>query len=186
MRTYDSTPGWVNRELATIKRQIREMRAEKRLARSSFAGVAPGAIPLSVVANSSAPGYVNLTATNFALALAGSYLIDSPVTVPDGMTSCVVSLTGRVYAANTTLAVDYLYANVEVNGVTSSAVPMPADVAGARDEVTLNVSPLATVLTGLTAGATFPVRLHAATATADWTADTGNTADLSGLLAWFS
>lgn len=186
MHTFDSSPGALRRDINLLKRQFKELRAEKRLARSSFAGVAPGAIPLSLVANSSAPGYVNLTATNFPLALAGSYLIDSPVTVPAGMTSCVVSLTGRVYAANTTLAADYLYSNVEVNGITSSAVPMPAAAAGALAEVTLNVSPLALVLTGLTAGATFQVRLHAATATADWTADTGNTADLSGLLAWFS
>jgi hypothetical protein len=180
-RGLDTAPGHEGRAIRDLQRQIRELRAAKTLRRSSFADVPTGSIPLSAVGNSSAPGYVYLSATAFALSTVGANVIDSLVTVPTGFTSCVVYLTGRVFAYNSTAVTDYLYARPVVNGAPGNALPVPAATTAAGT----NVAPFSTVLTGLTPGGTFSVQLWASTLTAGWASDPANTADLSGVTLWF-
>lgn len=55
------------------------------------------------------------SATEFAVAAAGAVILTSTITVPSGMTSCVVSLLGRCYATNPTAATDTRGARVEVD-----------------------------------------------------------------------
>ena len=179
VRRTDSDEGWVNRRLADLQRQINEQRAAKRLPASTFP---PGVIPTSALASPAAPGAVQLSATNFAVAAAGATVLTGTITIPSRMTNCVVSLTARVYATNTTATSDSLYARVEVATVTGTALPVTVPTTEAR----VNVATLTTLLTGLTPGATFAVRAWAKTLTADWTASGGNTVDISGTLAWFA
>jgi hypothetical protein len=193
-RGIDDKPGWEYRELADIRRQLRELRAARTLSGSDFSLVpdnrippsavdlavtAPGVIPVDAVSSASTPGYVNLTATNFAVPVAGVNLIDATVPVPIGFSSCVLSLTGRVFAANSTATTDYLYARLSVNGALSNAVPVQTPAAVSA----LNVAASAVVLTSL--GGSFPLRLWAASSAADWAASATNTADLTGGIVWF-
>lgn len=174
----DTAPGWMNRRFAHLERDIREMRAEKRLRASSFADAS---IPSTALTNPSASGYVFQTAAGFALTTAGADVISSAVTVPASFSGCVVVLTGRVYAKNTTAASDTLYARPTVAGMTGNAYPLPV-AAGAAGT---NVAPFAVSLSGLTAGTTFTVTMWAQSLTAAWGATAANTADLSGSLSWF-
>lgn len=76
IRRTDTDPGWINRRLADLERQIRELRSAKRLPASTFP---PGVIPTAALANPNAPGYVYLTATGFGLAVTGANVISSSV-----------------------------------------------------------------------------------------------------------
>lgn len=181
MHRVRTDPGWVKRELRDIRRDLAGLRSEKRLRSSSFADVPDGAIPTSKLAAPTAPGYVSLTATGFAVTTTAAAVIDTTVTVPAGFRSCVVSLTGRVYAANSTGSAAALYGQVEVNGVTGNAMPVTV-AAGAAG---LDVGTLAAVLNDLLPASTFTVRLTVR-ATSGWAADDSNTADLAGTLSWFS
>lgn len=160
-----------------------ESDAAKRLRASSFADLPPRSIPISTLSNPSAAGYVSMSAGNFAVTMLGAAVIETSVQVPSGFDSCVVYLTGRVYARNTTAGVDYLYARTVTNGVTSTALPIPVAAVDTFGDVAANTAHSATVLSGL--GSSFTLQVWAASATADWTADPGNTADLSGVLLWF-
>lgn len=179
IRHTGSDAGWIGRELATIRRELREQAAAKRLPASTYPA---GSIPTTALAQPVAPGAVQQSASGFAVAAAGAVILTSTITVPSGMTSCVVSLVGRCYATNTTAAADTLYARVEVSTVTGTALPVGVPAADART----NVATLTTLLTGLSGGATFTVRVWAQSVTANWTASGGNTVDLSGTLSWFA
>lgn len=183
IRRIDDSPGWINRRFEAIEKRIGERSAEKRIPGTSFP---PGVIPTSALRDPSAPGYVNLTTTGFGVTVAGGNVIDTTVTVPEGFTACVVSLVGRVFAYNSTAAPDYLYARPVVNGLAGNALPFPVAAFGSFDDSGVAVCNFATVLTGLSAGSTFPVQLWSASATADWTADASHTADLTGPLLWFA
>ncbi|HEX2893163.1 MAG TPA: hypothetical protein VHO29_04075 [Marmoricola sp.] len=183
VRRIDSDEGWINREFGAIRRQLRELAAAKRLQASTFPA---GSVPTTALASPVASGYVAQTVTNFALTTTGGNLITATVTVPSQMTGCALMLVGRVYAANSTAAADYLLARVEISTTTGNALPVPAGATGAPDDAALNVASLATVLTGLTPGGTFDVRLWAKTQNASWAIDAANTADLSGVLSWFA
>lgn len=180
-RGLDPSPGWINRKFRDIDTALRELRAEKRLAASSFANVPPGSIPVSALSSTTASGYVYQTATGFSVPLAGADLIASTVTVPHGFTGCVVMVTGRVFAYNSTLSTDYLYARPTIGTANGNALPIQALTTAAA----LNTAPLSAVLSGLNGGDTFTVRLWAATSVADWPSDPTNTADLSGVVLWF-
>lgn len=180
-RRIDADAGRVNRQVRAITRDLREQRAAKRLPASSFTDLLPGSIPQSAVTNQSAPGYVSLTTTGSAILAAGGLLIDSSATVPTGFTSCVVSLTARAFAYNSTATDDYLYAQPIAAGVSGNALPVLAPAG----QSAFNVAPVATVLTGLTPGSLVSLQLWAATSAADWAADPSNLADLSGVLLWF-
>lgn len=179
----DRGPGRVNRVQRELRREIAEERAARRLRASTFPA---GSIPPEALASPSAAGFASLTTSNFAVPTAGATLLSSAVTVPAMMTGCVVSLTGRAYAANTTATDDYLLARVEVDSTQGTALPVHCEPTGSPGAAAVNVATLTTVLTGLTPGGTFDVRLWARTSTADWSATTANTADLSGTLAWFA
>lgn len=170
--------GWIKRQFRDQQRQIKELRAAKRIPGSSFP---PGVIPTSALQAPDAPGFVNQTVTAFSLGTTSALLIDTIATVPSGFTSCVVSLVGRVYAVNPTGSTGFLSAQVAVAGSTGNAMPLPvATTLGG-----LNVATFATVLTGLSGGSTLAVQLSAWTDAA-WTSDPSNTADLTGSLVWFA
>jgi hypothetical protein len=179
----DTDPGWINRRFREQDRKIRELRAERKFLRTT---IPDGFISTAALADPSAPGYVNLAATNFAVTTTGGNVISTAVSVPSGFTSCVISLVGRVYAVNSTAADDYLLARVEIDTATGTAMPVLATANGTTGDAGVNVAPLATVLAGLPEGDSFNVRLHASTATANWTADVANTADLNGSIVWFA
>lgn len=183
-RGLDTDIGWQKREFRKVWTAIREGNAAKRLRASSFAGLPAGTIPTVALAAPTAPGYVNLTATNFALSSSGANLISSTVSVPAGFDSCVVSLTGRVFAYNSTASDGYLYARPDVAGSTGNALPLPVAAAGGQADSGIAVATQTALLTGLSD--TFTIRLWAATASGSWTADPAHTADLTGTLLWFT
>lgn len=187
LRHTDTSPGWIKRELRAVHRELRELRAERRLRSSSFDGVI---VPTESQEHPIGGGAVSASVTNFAPTLAGLYVIDQTVIVPSPFTAVVVNVTARAYAVNDQLTDDYLYCAAEVEGsagpVTATALPAHAAPAGDPDEAAMNVAPLGTVLTGLTPGQTFDIRLWVSTATADWAAHTDNAADISGALTWFT
>ena len=202
-RGLDADQGWVNRRFRELERQIRELSAAKVLSSSTMSRgtlkvtgdatldvdgnltLRPGIIETDALAAPIAAGYAYLTASNFALSVAGANVIDSTVTVPEGFTSAVVTMTGRVFAYNSTAAARYLYAQVKVNGLSGNALPVHAAAAGSADDSAIASSPFSTVLTGLTPGGTFPLQLFAKT-TAAWAADVANTAELTGSIIWFA
>ena len=179
--------GRQNRMKRDLERALREERAAKRFPMTE---IPDGSITNEALADPVAGGYVSQSVTGWAPTVAGSYLIDTAVTVPSDFAACIVNLTGRAYGVNTTAADDYLYARAEVYSLTASysatALPVHAAASGAPNDAALNVSPLSVVMSGLTAGDTFNVRLWVATAVADWTADLNNTADLTGSLTWYA
>lgn len=186
LRHTDTDPGWINRRLRDLERQIRELRAEKRLAGSSFAQLPAGAIPQSAVGNPSNPGFVSGTASGFAVPTGGAEVIRRSATVPPGFTSCVVQLTGRVLAVNSTAGNDYLYARVSALDVLGNALPVPVPAVPAWNNMAMNVATMTAVLTGLTPGSDVVLKLRTWTAGADWAADARSTADLSGGVTWFN
>jgi hypothetical protein len=182
IRHSDTTPGWINRQFRAIDGRFKRLESAKRLPGSTFP---PGIIPTSALKSPSAPGYVNLSTDGFGVDLAGGYLIDETVSVPSLFSSCVIALTGRVYAFNSTASDDYLLARAEVAGVTGTALPIYAAANPGPADAPVNVCPISTVLTELAAGDTFPVRIFAATGAADWASDVDNLAELTGAIVWF-
>lgn len=183
LRHTDTAPGWINRRFRDVDRQIRELRAEKRLRHSSFTGVV---VPIESQEYPTGGGAVSASTSSYTPTLAGAYVLDQTVTDPSPFNAVLVNVTGRAYAVNTTTADDYLYTAAEVDTFAGTALPVHAAPTGDPDEAALNVSPLSVVLTGLTAGQTFPIRLQVRTAVADWPAHLDNVADLSGALTWFT
>lgn len=183
IRRTDTDPGWVNRELRALRRDVAELRAAKRLPGSTFP---PGIIPTSSLKSPAAPGYVSLLTSGFAVDLIGGYAVDESVSVPDLFTSCVIALTGRVYALNSTVTDDYLLARVEIDAVTGTALPVHATPSGTPGSGQVNVCAISTVITDLSVGDTFPIRLFVGTAGADWAADPDNVAELTGSIVWFA
>ena len=186
IRHTDTAPGWINRRFRELERQIRELRAEKRLRATSFDGVV---VPTTSLENPVNGGVLSRSVSGFTPTLVGYYVLDAPVTVPDGFDAVVVNVTGRAYAVNSTAADDYLYAAAEVaatgSPVAPAALPAHAGPSGAANEAAFNVSPLSALVMGLAPGEVFNVRLFVRTATSDWAAHADNVADLSGSLTWF-
>lgn len=183
------------REPSTLRdlwRRIEALEAAAKFLRTSRATIARAEFPAGVIPPAalehatSEPGVVNLTTTNFGLSSTSVDLLAANVPTPDGFTSCVVSLTGRVYGVNTTAGVSYLSAQVRIAGTTGNAVPVNADAAGGAGDAVLNTATLAVVLSGLTAGSSFSIALSAWTDAATWTADPSALADLTGSIVWFA
>lgn len=170
-RGVDADPGWIAREFKDIRRLLRELSAAKRIPGTTFPD---GVIPATALASPTAPGFVNLTATNFPVATSVTYLISDVVAVPRGFTSCVINLTGRVAAPGS----GSLASQVELDGITGNAIP-------SSGEGVPNVATFATVVTGLSEGVPMTLRLSA-WSDADRPAGASNVADLTGSLVWFA
>lgn len=172
-------------EIDRLKAAVAFLRGSRgTVARAEFP---TGIIPASALKQATAePGLVSLTATGFSLSTTSTALLSATAVVPTGFSACVVSLVGRVFAANSTATAGYLSAQVQVAGVTGSAVPVHVGAAGATDDAALNVATFASVLTGLVAGDTVALQLSAWTDAATWSVDVSNLADLTGTIVWFA
>ena len=161
---------------AQLKAQILAwVRAEIRDSRRAGIGIAPQAVYDST--------------TNFALTTGLGALRTTTITVPSGMTSAAVTVTGRVYAINPNTTggadaagADYLTAQSAIAGNTSLALPI---LAKGSSGSTINVAPVSTVLTGLVPGSTFTLTVSAKTQYASWATNAANTVDVSGQILWF-
>lgn len=169
-------------ELDRLRREVEYLRgARGTIARGEFPA---GVIPLGALQQATAqPGLVSLTVTGFALTTTPTAILSGSAIVPAGFSACVISVTGRVHAGNTTATAGFLSAQAKVNGVTGNAVPVHAGVSGQPDDTALNVATCSVVLSDLTPGAAVPVQLLA-WADAAWSADAANLADLTGSVVW--
>lgn len=144
---------------------------------------AAGKIRNDALVSPTAPGVVFDSLTNFALA-AGTLtnIKTTVVTVPPGFTQAAVSVVARVFAINSTASLDYLYGQANIAGYNGYALPLAVSGSGGSGT---NISPFSTLLTGLTPGSTFTVQIAACTGFAGWSANTSNTAEVSGSIQWF-
>ena len=128
------------------------------------------------------------SAFNFALSTTSTVKASQTVTVPAGFTSAVVSVVSRVFAynPNTTGGIggiggDYLGGVSVIAG--ASGNDLQSVVLGSGSSGVL-VSPYTDVLSGLTPGGTFVLSVKAHSGFLAWSAQTGNTAEMSGTILW--
>lgn len=175
------------KSLTGVRQRIADLEAENARLRSGSRLLQRGdygqrRIPTDALQTTAAPGLVMLSASGFAIGTTPVAVLQGQVTVPARMTRCVVSLTGRAYATNSTAALDFLTARVAAAGVLGNGVPVRMPAGEAR----LNVATLAVVLEDLVPGGTFPVAVSVASTSASWAANPGNFVDLAGSLGWVS
>jgi len=134
------------------------------------------------------PQSIYSSASNFALTTTPTTLKTVTITVPAGFTSAVVTVLARVFAINPNTTggpagtgLDYLFCHPTVGAV--PGVEMPLVATGSQGSA-MNLSPLSTVLTGLTPGGTFTVTVNASTDYLSWSAFTNNIAEISGNILW--
>lgn len=161
-----------------LEAQVRRLRSSRRLLQNGDYGRAT--IPSAAQQTTAAPGLVMLSTSFFAVGRTPADVVVGSVLIPPRMTRCVVSLTGRVYAVNTTGGIDLLSARVTAGGQAGNAIP----VRTAAGAASMNVATLAVLLEDLVPGSTFDVALSVWSAAATWTADTVHFADLAGSLGW--
>jgi hypothetical protein len=195
---------FAQRQIADIRRELRELGPsiaksfQPVIDRLDAADVAMAARVADIAANVASinalltqvvkPQSIYSSASNFALTTTPTTLKTVTVTVPAGFTSAVVTVLARVFAINPNTTggpagtgLDYLFCHPTVAGVSGAEMPL---VATGSQGSAMNVSPLATVLTGLTPGGTFTVTVNASTDYLSWSAYTNNVAEISGTILW--
>jgi len=164
----------VMRRLADLERAYRELVAST--------AIRAGSLGNDALASPVAPSTISGSTQNFALSTTLTTVWTLTVTVPPLATKATVSVVARVYAANSTAALDYLYAGVKVAGYANAALPL---LTPANKGTNINVSPFVILLNGLYAGATFNIEVQVSTAFAAWAANAANTTNLTGSILWF-
>lgn len=143
----------------------------------------PGSVDNDALTNPVRADSIYVTASDFALTTTGTTpLATQTWQVPEGMTTLVATLTGRVFAFNSTTGLDYLYGRVSVGGLYGSALPVAVT---ANSGSGTSISPYSGRLEELTAGQDVTFYVQGWTAFAGWSANVNNVADISGTLLWF-
>ena len=142
----------------------------------------PGSIGNESLTNPVIPKFLYDATSGFGLSPTIAHVRRTTITVPDGVTSAIVSVTARIYAVNDTAGLDYLYCQANVAGYNGNAFPTPAS--GSNGSGT-NVSPFSVLLTGLAPGSTFTVDIDGLTAFGTWSPNAANQADVAGTILWF-
>ena len=141
----------------------------------------PGSIGNDTLTNPVMPQNVFMeTSSSFPLTPAWSHLLTATITVPEGFTMCQVIALARVYAVNTTAAVDDVYGLPVVAGFSPGAYATPCSAGGYG----YSDGQISRLLTGLTSGSTFTITCDGSTTTGNWSAHAVNSADLSAQLLW--
>ena len=135
------------------------------------------------------PQSIYLQATNYALTTSFVTLASATITVPAGFTKAKVTLIGQVgcYNPHTTggsnsAGGDYVYCKATAGSAWGAF--LGTTLLGSND-FSYDVSPVSTVLTGLTGGGTFTVGVSGKIEFANMAADAGNMATVSGDILWF-
>jgi hypothetical protein len=106
---------------------------------------------------------------------------------PDGFTTADILIVGRVFAYNNTAGLDYLQARSRVyipsTGAQGYGNAMPVAVSGSSGSGK-NDSPISIKVEGLTDGQEIRLQVQAWTSFANWAANAGNIADVSGQIIW--
>ena len=176
-----------------LRQQARTAQRQQQSSAFNLSGVTVTtdglSIPNDVLVSPVVPQSIYASVSNFALTTTPTTLQTTTITVPAGMTSSVVTVMARVFAINPNTTggpagtgLDYLFCHPTVGAVSGAEMPL---VATGSQGSAMNVSPLSTVLTGLTGGGTFTITVNASTDYLSWSAYTNNVAEISGNILWF-